>query len=317
MTVLHKYACIESYPDLLSSSCAHVLSVQLQVRYASASRAMCVCVCLRVCMRGRGRGREHQLRALYWIIDEQTHPFLSLCPSSSFPLSLCPSSSFSSSTCPSSSFSSSIYPSSSCPLLPLLSFFPSSLLPSIILTLYLTNTHKLSVLTGRLHLSDRAHIVFDFHQAIDGLNEAKLGDKKLGEKWTSTAIFCLCGRVSRKGLRFPLVTWYHRIPLTLPYHPPSPVPQAPPTRASDPLTPLRPCVTASASVTYATWSSLRPGSEVLSSSSKVRLCVVWCSVSICLSKGCLSVCSMPVSVCVFSYGSHCSWEKNSFDLFIL
>ena len=37
------------------------------------------------------------------------------------------------------------------------------------------------VLTGRLHLSDRAHIVFDFHQAIDGLNEAKLGDKKLGK----------------------------------------------------------------------------------------------------------------------------------------
>lgn len=24
---------------------------------------------------------------------------------------------------------------------------------------------------GRLHLSDRAHIVFDFHQKIDGLNE--------------------------------------------------------------------------------------------------------------------------------------------------
>jgi hypothetical protein len=32
---------------------------------------------------------------------------------------------------------------------------------------------------GRLHLSDRAHIVFDFHQAIDGLNEAKLGDNPL------------------------------------------------------------------------------------------------------------------------------------------
>ena len=55
MTVLHKYAYIESYPDLLTSSCAHVLSVQLQVRYASASRAMCVCV--RVCMRGRERER--------------------------------------------------------------------------------------------------------------------------------------------------------------------------------------------------------------------------------------------------------------------
>jgi hypothetical protein len=84
----------------------------------------------------------------------------------------------------------------------------------------------------------------------------------------------------------------------LPYHPPYPVPQAPPTRASDPPTPLRPCVTASASVTYATWSSLRPGSEVLSSSSKVRLCVVWCCVPICLSEGFLSVCSMSVCVCV-------------------
>ena len=44
-----------------------------------------------------------------------------------------------------------------------------------------TVLHVHIVLTGRLHLSDRAHIVFDFHQAIDGLNEAKLGDKKLGK----------------------------------------------------------------------------------------------------------------------------------------
>lgn len=33
---------------------------------------------------------------------------------------------------------------------------------------------------GRLLISDRAHIVFDFHQKIDGLNEARLGGKKLG-----------------------------------------------------------------------------------------------------------------------------------------
>jgi adenylosuccinate synthase len=33
---------------------------------------------------------------------------------------------------------------------------------------------------GRLFLSDRAHIVFDFHQAIDGLNEKNLGGNKLG-----------------------------------------------------------------------------------------------------------------------------------------
>jgi adenylosuccinate synthase len=34
--------------------------------------------------------------------------------------------------------------------------------------------------TGRLHLSDRAHIVFDFHQQVDGINEARLGGDKLG-----------------------------------------------------------------------------------------------------------------------------------------
>ena len=33
---------------------------------------------------------------------------------------------------------------------------------------------------GRLLLSDRAHIVFDFHQQIDGLNEQRLGGNKLG-----------------------------------------------------------------------------------------------------------------------------------------
>jgi adenylosuccinate synthase len=33
---------------------------------------------------------------------------------------------------------------------------------------------------GRLFISDRAHIVFDFHQEIDGYNEARLGAGKLG-----------------------------------------------------------------------------------------------------------------------------------------
>lgn len=32
----------------------------------------------------------------------------------------------------------------------------------------------------RLLLSDRAHIVFDFHQQIDGLNEKRLGSSKIG-----------------------------------------------------------------------------------------------------------------------------------------
>jgi adenylosuccinate synthase len=33
---------------------------------------------------------------------------------------------------------------------------------------------------GRLFISDRAHIVFDFHQTIDALNESLLADNKLG-----------------------------------------------------------------------------------------------------------------------------------------
>lgn len=34
--------------------------------------------------------------------------------------------------------------------------------------------------TGRIHISDRAHIVFDFHQAIDGYQEKQLAGKKIG-----------------------------------------------------------------------------------------------------------------------------------------
>jgi len=33
---------------------------------------------------------------------------------------------------------------------------------------------------GRLFISDRAHIVFDFHMLIDGMNEGELGEKKIG-----------------------------------------------------------------------------------------------------------------------------------------
>ena len=33
---------------------------------------------------------------------------------------------------------------------------------------------------GRLKISDRAHIVFDFHQQVDGVNEGNLGRNKIG-----------------------------------------------------------------------------------------------------------------------------------------
>jgi adenylosuccinate synthase len=47
---------------------------------------------------------------------------------------------------------------------------------------------------GRLHLSDRAHIVFDFHQQIDGYNEKQLA----GLKGIGPAYSC---KTQRNGLR--------------------------------------------------------------------------------------------------------------------
>ena len=57
--------------------------------------------------------------------------------------------------------------------------------------------------SGRLLLSDRAHIVFDFHQQIDGLNEKRLADNKLGT--THKGIGPAYGsKTMRNGLR---VSW--------------------------------------------------------------------------------------------------------------
>ena len=53
---------------------------------------------------------------------------------------------------------------------------------------------------GRLLLSDRAHIVFDFHQKIDALNESRLAGKKLGT--TGKGIGPAYGsKVMRNGVR--------------------------------------------------------------------------------------------------------------------
>jgi adenylosuccinate synthase len=54
--------------------------------------------------------------------------------------------------------------------------------------------------SGRIHISDRAHIVFDFHQSIDALNESHLGDNKLGT--TKKGIGpCYSSKTMRNGLR--------------------------------------------------------------------------------------------------------------------
>eukprot|EP00560_Eucampia_antarctica_P001571 CAMPEP_0197831670 /NCGR_PEP_ID=MMETSP1437-20131217/11454_1 /TAXON_ID=49252 ORGANISM="Eucampia antarctica, Strain CCMP1452" /NCGR_SAMPLE_ID=MMETSP1437 /ASSEMBLY_ACC=CAM_ASM_001096 /LENGTH=516 /DNA_ID=CAMNT_0043434689 /DNA_START=49 /DNA_END=1599 /DNA_ORIENTATION=- len=53
---------------------------------------------------------------------------------------------------------------------------------------------------GRVFLSDRAHIVFDFHQAVDGTNEKTLGRNKIGttKKGIGPAY---ASKISRNGIR--------------------------------------------------------------------------------------------------------------------
>jgi len=53
---------------------------------------------------------------------------------------------------------------------------------------------------GRVLISDRAHIVFDFHQTVDGLSENKLGRNKIGttKKGIGPAY---ASKISRNGIR--------------------------------------------------------------------------------------------------------------------
>jgi len=53
---------------------------------------------------------------------------------------------------------------------------------------------------GRLFISDRAHLVFDFHQIVDGLKEVELGGSSIGttKKGIGPAY---SGKASRSGLR--------------------------------------------------------------------------------------------------------------------
>ncbi|KAG6844506.1 hypothetical protein H0H87_006331 [Tephrocybe sp. NHM501043] len=54
--------------------------------------------------------------------------------------------------------------------------------------------------TGRLFVSDRAHLVFDFHQIVDGLKEVELGGSSIGT--TKRGIGpTYSGKASRSGLR--------------------------------------------------------------------------------------------------------------------
>lgn len=53
---------------------------------------------------------------------------------------------------------------------------------------------------GRLFVSDRAHLVFDFHQIVDGLKEVELGGSSIGT--TKKGIGpTYSSKASRSGLR--------------------------------------------------------------------------------------------------------------------
>lgn len=53
---------------------------------------------------------------------------------------------------------------------------------------------------GRVHISDRAHLVFDFHQTVDGMKEDRLGRNKIGttKKGIGPAY---ASKISRNGIR--------------------------------------------------------------------------------------------------------------------
>lgn len=53
-------------------------------------------------------------------------------------------------------------------------------LPSLFEELSKNEAKGLQQLQHRLIISDRAHLVFDFHQAVDGMQEAEKGGKSLG-----------------------------------------------------------------------------------------------------------------------------------------
>ena len=54
--------------------------------------------------------------------------------------------------------------------------------------------------TGRIFVADRAHVVFDLHQLVDGLEEGELGGKAVGttKKGIGPAYAC---KASRSGVR--------------------------------------------------------------------------------------------------------------------
>lgn len=73
-------------------------------------------------------------------------------------------------------------------------------LPSLLEELDTLKEYKID-LTGKLFISDRAHIVFDYHKKIDGLEEEQKGDNKVGTTLRGIGP-AYQDKIARRGVRF-------------------------------------------------------------------------------------------------------------------
>jgi len=78
--------------------------------------------------------------------------------------------------------------------------------PSLLEELKQLELHNIEY-KNRLFISDRAHILFDFHKLIDGAQELSRGKKKIGT--TKRGIGpCYANKMNRNGIRFAdLLFW--------------------------------------------------------------------------------------------------------------
>lgn len=72
-------------------------------------------------------------------------------------------------------------------------------LPTLLLEIRSLEKVGIQVL-NRMFISDRAHIVFDFHQICDVIGEKGLGEKKIGTTGRGIGP-CYMTKIDRKGIR--------------------------------------------------------------------------------------------------------------------
>lgn len=72
--------------------------------------------------------------------------------------------------------------------------------PSFFKELTAIETKGLTTAGKRIFISDRAHVCFDLHSVVDGLEEAKLGGRKVGTTGKGIGP-CYSDKAARRGVR--------------------------------------------------------------------------------------------------------------------